>query len=924
MKRLLVLPLILVITSIMGQQKQIDLSTRNHFKNSVNKNSVNQRRSTTPFESKADVPKDGSFWLSLSEIASARKAPITKGNFQKLLKPELGIKDNDYFELVDEFKDKLGDLHTKFQLYHKNVKVIGNEIILHQVDNQIKNINGKRFTYVRMDVVPTLTSQDVINGLSPNQSILVEPELVIAKHQNDYRLLYKLGLVENDPFDFYDAYFDAHTGQTVKRITNIHDVDVTGSAETFYRGTQAITTDSFNGSFRLQESTRGIQTFDATNASFDNTNGFVNFAEIVDDDNNWTGLPYLKQVTLNIADQSWWFATIVDQQGDFYIQLIDGNDQIVCQSSQVSNAALPITFNTNCLLVNPPYKIRLWDQDILNDDDFGGEYVVNTAINTHNFADDLNSGTYQVNSLNNPALDVHWGMEKTYDYYLEKFARNSFDNAGSVIKNFVNGAFQVSGTQMNASAFGPPFNFMVYGLGGGSWGPVVGLDVAGHEFTHMVINSSANLVYEGESGALNESFADIFGSAIEHYTDPVSANWKIGEDVVVGSALRDMSSPNIHGHPDTYNGQFWKNTSLLNNDHGGVHTNSGVQNFWFYLLSEGGSGTNDLGNTYSVTGIGIEKAQQIAYRNLTVYLTSTSNYQDAKNGSIQAAEDLYGNGSAEYNSVIDAWYAVGVGNSTSTNTCIAILKFNDAEGTFSDGSGSGSYGNNLDCMWLIQPEGATSLDLTFTELETEQDIDGIIVYDGPSVDDNVIATISGSTLPSTITSSSGALLVRFLSDESNTFNGWTASYAATGQPSCSGLSVLSSSTGSFTNVESSNYGNNQACLWYLAPPGAESVTLSFESFSTEQDFDGVEIYDDLSVDQDDLIASYTGQTTPPDITSTTGKMLVVFISDYSTTDTGFVANYSSVGEPYCTETTLVSDYDSFEDGSGTSSYYGHL
>ena len=90
------------------------------------------------------------------------------------------------------------------------------------------------------------------------------------------------------------------------------------------------------------------------------------------------------------------------------------------------------------------------------------------------------------------------------------------------------------------------------------------------------------------------------------------------------------------------------------------HTNSGVQNFWFYLLSVGGSGVNDNGDPYSVTGIGISDAEKIAYRNLTVYLTPTSNFHNSRAGSINAAEDLFGLGSQQYFSVIDAWNAVGV------------------------------------------------------------------------------------------------------------------------------------------------------------------------------------------------------------------------------------------------------------------------
>lgn len=92
---------------------------------------------------------------------------------------------------------------------------------------------------------------------------------------------------------------------------------------------------------------------------------------------------------------------------------------------------------------------------------------------------------------------------------------------------------------------------------------------------------SAGLIYAGESGALNESFSDIFGNAVERYARPEEYSWLLGEEI--GTAIRSMEEPNIHSNPDTYGGGFWT-------DGGGVHTNSGVQNHWFYILTEGDAG----------------------------------------------------------------------------------------------------------------------------------------------------------------------------------------------------------------------------------------------------------------------------------------------------------------------------------------------
>lgn len=117
--------------------------------------------------------------------------------------------------------------------------------------------------------------------------------------------------------------------------------------------------------------------------------------------------------------------------------------------------------------------------------------------------------------------------------------------------------------------------------------------------------------------------------------------------------------------PDTYKGEFWVDTES-EADHGGVHTNSGVQNKWYYLLTDGDAGTNDNGYNYQVEGIGIEKSQQIVYRTLTEYATKESQYADIRLASLQAARDLFGDDAAEVVAVDEAWKAVGVGEGEST------------------------------------------------------------------------------------------------------------------------------------------------------------------------------------------------------------------------------------------------------------------
>ncbi len=289
------------------------------------------------------------------------------------------------------------------------------------------------------------------------------------------------------------------------------------------------------------------------------------------------------------------------------------------------------------------------------------------------------------------ATDAHWATEMTYDYYMNVHGRNSVDNKGFKLINYVH----VGTNWFNANWNG---SFMRYGDGKSK--PLTAIDIGGHEMSHGVTSNSAKLVYQNESGALNESFSDIFGNMVEFYADSATASWLIGEDI---GAIRDMKNPNTYKNPDTYQGTYWATGS---GDQGGVHTNSGVQNKWFYILSMGEKGTNDKNGTYDVKGITRQKAAKIAFRNLTVYLTPSSNYASARTNSLKAAKDLYGECSPEYIATGNAWNAVNVGakvecafppvagfSTDVTKSCDGVVKFTD-ESTSSPTSWLWDFGDS--------------------------------------------------------------------------------------------------------------------------------------------------------------------------------------------------------------------------------------
>ena len=299
------------------------------------------------------------------------------------------------------------------------------------------------------------------------------------------------------------------------------------------------------------------------------------------------------------------------------------------------------------------------------------------GIETYNMNNGTNYGAatdFTSTSTNWPAIaptqtgeDAHWGAEMTYDYYKIIHGRNSIDNAGYKLISYVHYSNNYNNAFWNNL-------YMTYGDGDGtSFTSFVALDICGHEVTHGLTKNTAGLGGggSGEPGALNEGFSDIFGTCIENYARPGNWDWKCGAEITPsGLGLRDLSNPKSLGQPNCYLGINWDPGQE-------VHQNDGPCIYWFYLLTMGGTGTNDIANTYTVNALGMGTAAAIAWRALTVYFVPTTNYASARIYAIQAATDLYGACSNEVYQTQNAWYAVGVG-AAATGTLPPVANFNSA------------------------------------------------------------------------------------------------------------------------------------------------------------------------------------------------------------------------------------------------------
>lgn len=937
MKNLLISVLVFFSFLLFAQKPTINTAPRgNYFQSKVDTSKKSVLKPNTKavrkIKDKSIFHKKGDAFFIEPQINTSSNLRTLGGSADIVvdyLKNTFQLNDDFSFEKTSEKTDDLGFKHYSYKQLFKGIYLNESVILVHSKNEEIKFINGHIADSIELNITPAISEAEAISAakkeLNVTNLINENPsQLVITKTGNEYQLAYKVRIDAINPVIKFNVFVNAKNGNVVKKYSLIAHDDEVGTADTYYSGSQTLTTDKFDGGYRLLDNGRKIATRVASGDSF---------IDYVNDDNTWEGIPFVTTFTISNTDQSWWYSFFADSKPDFYLKLRDGDNNIVYTTAYKKNTDSPVTFELNQYLLNPPYLIEIWDKDNSSSDDFGGSYTISTSNGAHTWSGSGNNGSYEVQSIGNPALDVHWGTQKSYDFYLNILGRNSFDDNGGVTFNFVNGCVNFGKEPTNAFAI-PSLeeNLLVFGRGDGiTFNPVVGLDIVGHEFTHLVVehNGNGGLPYAGESGALNESFADIMGTAIEFYSG-VDPDWTIAEGIIIKPpfVLRSMSNPKIAGDPDTYEGESWINPSDLQKNHGGVHTNSGVQNHWFYLLSEGGLGTNDLGNSYSVTSIGITDAIKIAYRNLVTYLTPSATYYDAYEGSLKSAEDLFGNPSIQHTAVREAWYAVGIGNDPN-KFCSGTTELTETSGSFSDGSGSADYGNNANCKWVISPPGAQQITLNFTSFDTENNYDTVYVYDGPDETHPLLMSWYGNTLPPTIntTYEVGAMCIVFKSDNLVTAGGWSAVYSSTSiTPTCSGGTNHTAQSGSLDDGSgNNNYTNNQECFWMIAPPCAETITLNFTAFDTEENYDGLIILDGFGYDAN-IIDVLTGTTLPNSVVSTTGEMLIIFQSDYATTRGGFEATYTSTGYPYCSGLTNMNttDHGYLEDGSDTSNYCNNM
>lgn len=611
-------------------------------------------------------------------ISFKESSNYKNSDFQALFKSQLGLKQNQSFSKIKSEVDNLGFTHEKFQLYHQGIKVEFATYNIHSKNGKVSVMNGEYYNIGSINVVPSISAnlalQKAKAHIGASKYLWENP--IEASAMNYSMPTGELVILPVDGNNYKLAYkFDIYAAAPLSR-GDIY-IDAKTGESLFYNATIKHLGEHSNGK-GLSGNKIDLDMFKSSFAPLAAGTAVTRYSGSQSIETTLSGTQYI----LSDALRGSGIRTYNSQNQATYTNVVDFKD----------------TDNN-------------W-----------------TATEFNNTNKD------------NGALDAHWGAEKTYDYWKNIHGRNSFNNAGAQIKSYVHYNLVAAGYPSNNNAFWNG-SVMTYGDGTGTGGfdILTALDVCGHEIGHAVCSNTSNLAYQKESGAMNEGFSDIWAACIENYAAPTKQIWLIGEDIERRSghiALRSMSNPKAEGQPDTYGGTNWKTVNCTpsnTNDYCGVHTNSGVLNHWFYILSVGKSGTNDLGNSYNVTGITIAKAEKIAFRLESVYLTANSTFANARTGAISAATDLFGAGSPEVIATTNAWYAVGVGAAYS-------------------GGSSDTTAPSTPTSLAASGTTSSSTNLTWTASTDNVGVTGYNIYNGATLLTSVTtnsATVTGLTASTT-------------------------------------------------------------------------------------------------------------------------------------------------------------------------------
>ena len=734
--------------------------------------------------------------------------------------------------LVEKLREKSEKSNKEFKLHFNEAKKIPNFLVGDLSDNPVKS------------------SKDATNYINQNKGLF---ELKSGNFENKSVEADKLGMKHYknrlvvDGIPVFGAEIIIHTDANGKVYAVNGDVENNVPAKEWSKDFKI----SADKAIKIAE-----KSIDLKGKKLTYTAAPVAEKYLYNKDGKWMSIYY---VTLQ-------FTSPYGADLKVYVNAANGN--VVDSKNLVKNTATTGTGvglygvrNLNLDLVSGKYYLR----DLTR----GAKIETYSANYTTNIPGTIVSDTD--NNFNSAAqfdaVDVHYNTGIVYDFYKNNFNRNSFDNLGTTLKSTVLARDVDAPTQPYDNAYWNGSQ-MVYGDGSGQYFLHIGsaLDVVGHEFTHAITEKTANLAYENQSGALNESFSDVFGYFIEGQ----ATDWLMGEDCwtpnTPGDALRSLADPTLYDQPATMaNYQNLPNTQ--SGDWGGVHTNSGIPNKAFYLAA---TSINDNA-----------KLAQVYYRALSTYLTQNAQFVDCKNALVQAANDLYpGTGIAE--KITSAFTQVGIGTAApSADTYEANNTLAAAYGSLTSGDVYNSYiytSTDVDYYYF---NAAANGNITVNLTNLPKDYDLYLLNSAGTV---VAKSENGSTTSEAISYTAAAAGKYYVK-----VAGYSSAYSTTGAYALK-VTYPTASTPTaqwyyeLVNISSAhNYTNNYNGYKEYSKPGATKVSLHFSKFETESGYDFVYVEDKNG----NVIGKYSGTKAAFTVEVPGDYAKVKFVTDGSVVGYGY-------------------------------------
>lgn len=550
-----------------------------------------------------------SFWLKgFVDNASSKSSPNPAKNWIEAASHYLEIEDKRIsFDLIDKWSDLQGNDHYRMIQLLDGIPVYNAEILLHESMGKISLMNGiiipeNRFNNTKSRLVGEEDAKSIARkSLKRYKEDILEfselsvhhdkrqweTRLVYYPWEGEYLLAYHIEVYAND-IERYEYFINASDGNVIEYFENIckfhphHDKEVSGNCH------------ELDAIQKKQEKTVNLTSEEVVKAILDGPTT----ADAID------------------LGGSGRVINTYEVGSDFF--LIDASRDMFSMSA----SALP----------DDPIG-AIWTIDLNNTSPVNENSLYTHVTSTDNAWANTPEG-----------VSAHFNAGLAYEYFKDRFGRESITGTGQSIISFVNVTDEFENSMGNAFWNGIG---IYYGNGDSAFESLGrALDVAGHEMSHGVIESTANLEYRNESGAMNEAFADIFGAMIDR------EDWLIGEDVVKLSAfpsgaLRDMSDPHNGAATGDFNSgwqpRHYDERYTGTEDNGGVHINSGIINHAYYLFAQ---------------DVGRDAAEQVFYRALSTYLVRSSNFKELRFAVIQSAGDLYGQ--SAINAAVTAFDEVGI------------------------------------------------------------------------------------------------------------------------------------------------------------------------------------------------------------------------------------------------------------------------